>query len=146
MPKYGYVPNMIKSHVRSLSATHFWLLILLVGLFWFNEPFIGARVYEKVFFLFFFKIYKTLISSNTHVHSLIIHLFFFFLFFSFFFSQKSVDNELTKFATFTSTVFICILLYYWLVLLDDCRLRSKVSGSLKRGSEIDVVVPCILCI
>jgi len=88
-PKYGYFPNFAQTPLKSLSSTHWWLLFLLQGLVFFNEPFIGARV-----------------------------------------NAESLDNELTKFATFSSTLYICFLLYYWLVLLDDCRLRASITSVL----------------
>jgi hypothetical protein len=47
----------------------------------------------------------------------------------------STTDALEKFAMVCSTAFVAYLLYYWLVLLDDCRLRAQASKSkAKAGS------------
>ena len=80
---HGYIHSVLKARTDHLSHQHWWLLALLLGLIWFNEPFMIFRVF--------------------------FHL---------------ASDPLSKFNMLTSTLYVSFLMYYWLVLLDDCRIGS----------------------
>jgi len=88
-PQRGYLAGMMNTHYSKIGSHHVWVLVMLLGLVWFNEPFMAVRV-------------------NSYV----------------------ATDGLEKFSMLTSTLYVAYLLYYWLVLVDDARIRGMGAAGL----------------